>query len=336
MELNIQNLPDLVRNAEILWQMGKESVPNVMRGSGLVKEISIPQMTGNTREFSEIDLEEYAKFKGESDQTARAKVQQGYSKTATLYRVGLTIGISYELRTQGKYFEIKSKLTNLGAVVPNRLDLDLAHRFTFGTATSYTDQDGRTVDTTIGDTYQLFHTAHTLRGSSTTFRNRLANNPQFSRGGLEAMEKMRVENSFNQFGQKMAGMTDDILWTTDDPNTINTVKEILRSTSNPTQNNNGVVNTYQGKYRHVILPRVATDKDGAIDSTKAKYWGVASSKYSTFYLGVHEEAHLVSPTAGSNAEEFSTQDWQFGSWGGFLMCAVSGGWIGFSSGDATA
>lgn len=336
MELNIQNLPDLVRNAEILWQMGKESVPNVMRGSGLVKEISIPQMTGNTREFSEIDLEEYAKFKGESDQTARARVQQGYSKTATLYRVGLTIGISYELRTQGKYFEIKSKLTNLGTVVPSRLDLDLAHRITFGTATSYTDQDGRTIDTTIGDTLALFSTAHTLRGSSSTFRNRLANNPQFSRGGLEAMEKMRVENSFNQFGQKMAGMTDDILWTTDDPNTVNTVKEILRSTSNPTQNNNGVVNTYQGKYRHVILPRVATDKDGAIDSTKAKYWGVASSKYSTFYLGVHEEAHLVSPTAGSNAEEFSTQDWNFGSWGGFMLVAVSAGWIGFSSGDASA
>ena len=51
-----------------------------MRGSGLVKEISVPQLTGNTREFTEIDLNEYAKKKGESDQSARAKVQQGYSK----------------------------------------------------------------------------------------------------------------------------------------------------------------------------------------------------------------------------------------------------------------
>lgn len=336
MELNINSLPDFVRNAEILWEKGKQSVPQVMRSSGLVKEIPIPQLTGNTREFTEIDLEEYASRKGESNQSSRAKVQQGYSKTGTLYRISKDIGISYEMRSQGKYFEIKEKLTRLGKLAPNRIDLDLAHRIGFGTATSYTDQDGVSVDTTIGDTLALFSTAHTLRGSSTTFRNRLANNPQVSRGALEAMEKMRVENSYNQFGQKMY-MTDDILWTTDDPNSVNTVKELLRSTSNPTQNNEGVVNAYQNKYRHVILPRVATDKDGAPDSTKAKYWGIASSEYSTLYLGMHEEPHMKAPPAeGSNAEEFSTDDWNFGVRAGYMVVAVSASWIGMSSGDATA
>lgn len=336
MELNINSLPDLVRNAEIMWNKGKASVPQVMRGSGLVKEMPIPQLTGNTREFSEIDLEEYASRKGESNQANRARVQQGYTKIGTLYRIAKDIGISYELRTQGKYFEIKEKLTNLGKLAPNRIDLDLAHRIGFGTATSYTDQDGVSVDTTIGDTLALFSTAHTLRGSSTTFRNRLANNPQLSRGSLESMEKMRVENTYNQFGQKMT-ITDDILWTTDDPNTVNTAKELLRSTSNPTQNNNGVVNAYQNKYRHVVLPRVATDKDGAPDSTKAKYWGVASSEMSTLYLGMHEEPRLKKPPMeGSNAEEFSTDDWNFGVRAGYMIVAVSAAWIGFSSGDATA
>lgn len=336
MELNINSLPDLVRNAEIMWNKGKASVPQVMRGSGLVKEMPIPQLTGNTREFSEIDLEEYASRKGESNQANRARVQQGYTKIGTLYRIAKDIGISYELRTQGKYFEIKEKLTNLGKLAPNRIDLDLAHRIGFGTATSYTDQDGVSVDTTIGDTLALFSTAHTLRGSSTTFRNRLANNPQLSRGALESMEKMRVENTYNQFGQKMT-ITDDILWTTDDPNTVNTAKELLRSTSNPTQNNNGVVNAYQNKYRHVVLPRVATDKDGAPDSTKAKYWGVASSEMSTLYLGMHEEPRLKKPPMeGSNAEEFSTDDWNFGVRAGYMVVTVSAAWIGFSSGDATA
>lgn len=336
MELNINTLADFVSNAEILWAKGLASVPQVARRSGLFKEVPIPQLTGNTRTFSEIDLEEYASKKGESAQSARARVQQGYSKTGTLYRVSKDIGISYEMRTQGKYMEIKEKLTNLGKLVPNRQDLDLQHRITFGTATSYTDMDGDTVDTTIGDTLALFSTAHTLRGSSTTFRNRLANNPQLSRGALEGMELMRVQNTYNQFGEKMT-ISADILWTTDDPNTVNTAMELMKSLSNPTQNNAAVTNTYQGKYRLVILPRVATTALGANDTTKAKYWGLASSEMSTAYLGIHEEAHLKTPPAdGKSNEEFSTDDWTFGARGGYMVVVVSAAWISFSSGDGTA
>jgi len=336
MELNISTLSDFVANSTILWAKGLDSVPQYARRSGIFKEVSIPQMTGNTRTFSEIDLEEYAAKKGESDQAPRAKVQQGYSKTGTLYRVARDIGISYEMRTQGKYQEIKDKLTNLGKLVPNRMDLDLTHRLTFGTSTSYTDLDGESVDVSVGDTLALFSTAHTLRGSSTTFRNRLANNPQFSRGALESMEKMRVENTYNQFGEKMT-IPDDLIWSGDDPNTVNAIAEVLKSTSNPTQNNPGVVNTYINKYRHVVLPRLATDANGAVDSTKAKYWGVASSNMSTGFLGVHEEARLKTPPAdGKSNEEFATDDWNFGARGGYLIVIVSASWIGFSSGDATA
>lgn len=334
-ELNINVLSDFVRNAEILWAKGLESVPAVVRGSGLVKEIPVPQLTGNTREFTEIDLEQYARKKLEGDQAQRARVQQGYSKIGTLKRYGMDIGITYEMRTQGKYSDIKDKLTNLGQLVPNRLDLDLSHRIGFGGSTSMTDMDGETVDLTVGDTKALYDTAHTLRASATTFRNRLANSPQLSRGGLEAMEKMRKENTFNQFGQKMT-IPDDILWTTDDPNTTNTAKILLRSMSDPSQANSGVPNPVVGKYTLKMLPRVATDKDGGVDATKAKYWGLASTQYSTFFLGVHEEAHLKSPTPGSNAEDFATDDWSFGTRGGYLICVVTATWIGVSYGDGTA
>jgi len=336
MELNIGSLSDFVRNAQIMFLMGKDSVPQVMRGSGLVKEIAVPQLTGNVREFTEIDLNDHAKKKGESDQAARGKVQQGYSKTATLKRIATDIGITYEMRTQGKYYEIKQRLTNLGQLAPNRIDLDLSHRIGFGSATTYADMDGDTVDISVGDTLALYSAVHTLRGSSTTFRNILANNPQLSRGALEAMELLRVQNVYNQFGEKLS-VGDDILWTTDDPNTINNAKEILRSTANPTQNNEGVPNVYQGKYRHVVLPRVATDKNGANDTTKAKYWGLASSRLSTLMLGVHEESHLKAPPSeGSNAEEFSTDDWNFGVRAGYLIATVNAVWIAISYGDGTA
>lgn len=336
MELNINSLPDFVRNATILWNMAADSVPAVARTSGLFKEVSIPQNTGNVREFTEIDLEEYAQRKGESDQAPRAKVQQGYSKVGTLYRISKDIGISYEMRTQGKYIEIQNRLTNLGRLAKNRMELDLTHRITFADATSYTDMDGVTVDTTIGDTLSLANTAHTLKGSSTTFRNRLANSPVFSLGALESMEKMRVENTFNQFGEKMT-IKADIIWTSDDPNTVNTVRQVMRSTTNITQANAGVINPYESSYRHVILPRLATTAAGGVDSTKAKRWGLASSQMSTAYLGVHEEPRLKAPDmqAGNNVE-FSTEDWNFGTAAGYMIVVVSATWISFSYGDGTA
>ena len=334
MELNINSWPDFVRNATILWNKGQDSVPQYARKSGLFKEMAIPQMTGNTREFTEIELEEYASRKGESNQAVRARVQQGYTKIAKLYRIAKDIGISYEWQTEGKYPEIKSKLINLGKLADNRIDLDLTHRFTFGTVVSYTDQDGVLVDTTVGDGFQLYYTLHTLRASATTFRNILANNPQFSIGALELMQAMRVVNTYNQFGQKMS-IPADIIFSGDDPNTINNIAIVLRSTSNPAQNNPNVINVYNAKLKHVILPRLATDAFGANDTTKAKYWGLASSEMSTAYLGMHEEPRMKVSDKNGSAEEFSTDDINFGTRAGYMICAVSASWTSLSKGDGT-
>jgi hypothetical protein len=334
MDLSTINLSDFVRNAEILWLKGQDTYSTIMRNSGMVREVSIPNNTGNTREFSEIDLELYAKFKGERDEAKYAKVQQGYSKIGTLYRIAFAEPITYEMRRHGKYLDVQQRLLNLLPTVSRRMELDLQHRITFATATTYADQDGRTIDTAVGDTLALASTAHTVRGSSTTFRNQLANNPQFSRGALESMEQMRVENSINQFGQKVP-VEDNMIWTTDDPNTINTVKEVLRSTANPTQENSAVVNTYNAKYRHTMLPLVATDKDGAVDTTKAKYWGLASSMRSAFYLGVNEEPHVIPPSEG-DGKNVLTDDWVFNVRGGWMIVIPAASWFSISLGDATA
>ncbi len=336
MELNIATLSDLVRNAEILFLKGLDSVPMAARNSGMFRIDNIPDHTGNTKEYSEIDLEEYADDKNEGDQAARARVQQGYSKIGTLKRVSKDIGITLEMRKYNKYIDVVTRLTSLGSLPANRMELDLSHRITFATATSYTNKNGATIDTTIGDTLALASTAHTVRGSSATFRNRLANNPVFSRASLEGMEKMILENSINQFGEKIT-IPYDILWTTDDPNTINTVREFLRSTAAPDSNNAGVVNVYQGKYKHVILPRVATDANGAVDSTKAKYWGLASSMNSSAFLGINEEPHLKTPeTVGSSAHEFSTEDMNFGSAAGYFIVIPGARWFAISTGDGVA
>lgn len=336
MELNTITLSDFVRNAQIIFLKALDTVQMNARTSGMFRVEPVPQNTGNTRDYTEIDLENYAKEKREGAQSQRARIQQGYTKIARLKRISLDIGITYEMRTQNKYQEVVARLSNLGMLAAHRIELDLSHRITFGQATSYVDMDGNTVDISLGNGLSLFNTAHTVRGSSKTYRNQLSGNAAFSKGALEGMEKLIVEETINQFGEKMA-MPFDIIWSTDDPTTVNAMRTELASTATTsTDQNSGVINVNRTKYRHVMLPLVATDNLGMVDGTKARYWGLASSMFSSAYLGMHEEPRLKTPPAeGNNAEEFSTDDWNFGTRAGYFICIVAGNWVKFSNGTGS-
>lgn len=335
MELNTVTLNDFVKLAAVIWVKEAESVPQYARSSGLFRTESIPDNSGNTRAYSEIDSNEYLSYKAEGDQAKRGKVQQGYTKTMTAYRVGENIGITWEMRKHNKYPEVVRRLTDGSRKGANTIDLDLSHRITFITATSYTDRDGRSVDVSVGDGLALAGTAHTLRGSSSTYRNRLAGNPVLSKGALENMERLVTENTLNQFGEKVV-VTFDILFTTDDPNTVNTAQEYLKSVAGPDFANSGVTNVYKAKYRHVMLPRVATAADGSVDATKRRYWGIASSSLTSAYLSVWEEPSMTPPKAGGNAEDVQTDDWDFRVRAEYGICVVGANWIKFSSGDGVA
>jgi len=335
MELNTATLADFVRNAEILFMKGLDSVNMVARNSGMFRIDQIGDHMGDTKEYTEIDLEEYADIKGEGAQASRARVQQGYSKIGKLYRVSKDIGITYEMRRFNKYIDVVSKLTNLGKLAAKRMELDLTHRITFALSTSYVSKEGVTIDVSVGDTLALASTSHTVRASGITFRNRLANNPLFSKGGLEGMEQMIIENSINQFGEKVT-IPYDIIWSTDDANTCNTIQEHLKSTSAPDSLNAGVVNVNQGKYRHVKLPRLATTNAGAVDSSKAKYWGLCSSENSQAFLGINEEPHLKATSDNGANMEFSTEDWNQGAAAGYFVVIPGARWFAFSDGLGTA
>ena len=330
MEISTLQQPDLVRLSPIIWEKGKQMLPLEARNSGLFNVTPIPLNTGNTREFSDsIDTGQYARRKAEGEQAARARVKQGYKKIMYYGRVGLDLVITHEAMTLNKYPEIVRSLTSLGMHVANRMELDLQHRIGFGASTSMTNMDGETVDLTLGDGLQLFYSAHTLTGSSTTYRNRLSGDPQFSRGALEGMERLINEETLNNFGEKVVGATFDILWYADDPTQENAILEFLRSTSSVEAGaNSGVINVYSKKYRPVKLSRIATDKDGLVDSTKRKYWGVASSMLSQAHLGIWEEGYLLTPpTDSNNGTDRSTEDAMFGTRGAYGICITSGAWI---------
>jgi len=341
--LNTATFSDFVRLAPIIWEDAIKSIQMDARGSGLFRVGSFAANTGNTKEYSEFDTNEYAKKKAEGDVASQSRIQIGYSKIGRLYRVAEDVGISWEMRVQGKYPEALRRIAGLAKKTANRLELDLSHRITFMTATSYTDLDGETVDTSVGDGLALLSTTHTLRGTSTTYRNRLAGNPQLSRGALEAMEKQAVENTLNQFGEKMAA-TFDVIWTTDDPNTINTCRELIQATASVSAPNAGIPNVYQGKYKHVVLRRVATSATGAVDNSKAKYWGIASSDATSAYLDVLEEPTMREPTEVStqkalgtlNIEDNTTDTITYSGRACYMICIVGARWIHGSTGDLTA
>jgi hypothetical protein len=335
MELNTASLSVFTRLAGVIFDAAKKALPAVARTSGIFVVENVPDNSGESRDYTEIDLELYADNKAQGDQAGRAKVQLGYNKTVSVKRVAKDIGITYEMRRFNKYPDVVRRITNLAELPVNRLELDLQHRLGFGTATAYTDKNGQSNDISCGDALALWSTAHLLKGTATTYRNRLAGNPQLSKGALEGMEKLVTEETLNNFGEKITA-TFDILWTTDDPVTVNTALEYLNSVAAPDFANSGVTNVYKAKYKHVKLPLVPTSAAGLPDNTKRKYWGISSSMISDAHLGVWEEPHLKVPSDLNAGEEFSTDDWNFGVRAGYGIGIVTGRAHKFSSGDAAA
>lgn len=335
MELNSLSLPQFTRLAGVIFGKALDMVTKNARNSGIWVVESIPDNSGETRDYTEIDLELYADNKGQGAQAGRARVQLGYNKVITVKRVAKDIGITYEMRRFNKYPDVVRRLTNLAQMPVNRLELDLSHRLGFGTATTYTDKNGAVVDITTGDALSLWNTAHTLTGTSTTYRNRLAGNPQLSKGALEGMERLIAEETLNNFGEKVS-VDFDILWTTDDPNTVNTALEYLNSVAAPDFANSGVTNVYKAKYKHTKLPLVPTTNSGLVDNSKRRFWGISSSMISDAHVGIWEEPHLKAPSDLNAGEEFSTDDWNFGVRAGYGIGTVTGRAHKFSSGDASA
>jgi hypothetical protein len=327
---------DLVNLLEITMIKTDFSLESVARNSGMFIQKSKPDNTGKYIRFEEFEGEQYASIKPEGESASIYKTQIGYAIDAEIVRLAKNVEYTYEAQHQDKYDTIAFSTESALKSLVSRFDLDLQHRVSFASATSYTNKDGQTVNIAVGDGLALASTAHTVRGSATTFRNVLANNPQASRGSLEAMEKMWVENTINQFGEKV-GKPANAIWSTDDPNTVNTIRELMQATAEVSAPNAGVPNVYRAKYKHVVLPRVATTAAGLADSTKAKYWGLCATGidgWQAFYA-VNEEPHVMALDQ-SNHYDVRTDIYSFPVRMGYAIAVLSGRFFTISYGDGTA
>jgi hypothetical protein len=261
-QLSTYNLPQMTDLVKRSFEAGLQAVPQEMRTSGLVVEETMAKNTGLFKRYAErIHRNQYASKRAEGDNAKTARVQYGYEKDLQVSTVALQVSITKLMRVGGKDKEIFDEITSLTEVCPATIDLDLALRLSFHTATSYTSADGETVNTTVGDGLALASASHTLTGSATTYSNIITGNPQFSKGGLEIAERSFVEETFNNLGEKMI-MNPDTIVTTDDPNTINQVRELLKATADVSTSNSGTFNVYSAKYKHVRSGRIAMTAAG--------------------------------------------------------------------------
>lgn len=277
-----------------------------------------------SKRYDELDIETFANTKKEGEDAKKSKAGVGYNKIMYAKRVAKEIDISWEMRRYGQEYKVKNNLYSLNNFVPNRVELDLTHRLSFATSSSYTDMDGETIDTTTGDGQVAAYSAHTLAFSSDTYRNRVTGDPAFSQSGLELAEELFVSNILSNFGERRV-MMPDVIFSTDNPSTVNDIRKVLESTADVDSAHAGVTNVYAKKYRHVILPYLATTATGGRDSTKKRWWGlIATGANGTqMYYGVFEVPNMKTPAPGNNGEDMHNDNWTYGCRGSHGSVIVS-------------
>lgn len=317
------SFPDFVDTVQRMHDMNEGLVKDLEAAKSLYKMDDIPKNTGTQRIYDEYDTETYARLKIEGGDASKVQAIKGYTKTMYMRRMAAEIDITWEMRNTGKDQEIVRRMTSLAKYLPQRMALDLTHRFTFATSTAYTDMDGDSIDVTTGDSLALISAVHTLTGTSTTYSNVVTGNPFFSKGAYQIARSQANTQILSNFGERRVVDFNTVV-TGDDPDTIDEVQILFKSKTDPTQNNPGVVNTYLDGSRHVILPRLATTATGAYDSTKAKWWFYVAVSEWQAHLGIWEAPNLKVPSTSNNGEDIHNDNWTFGTRGAYGICIVVG------------
>lgn len=313
--VSIASLPELTDLIRRNWIYLRETVKPVAKTLYISEMVG--QGQGNTKRYNEIDVETYADYKPEGANTTKSKVGIGYSVDMVARTFAKEIDITLEMRNDNRYQEIGSYITNLAMFCDNRQDLDLTHRLTFASSTSYTDKNGEIVNTAVGDGLALVSTSHTLAFSPITYSNRLTGDPVFSQSAYEAALSLAATQIYSNFGEKRT-MNFNTIITGNDPATVRTVRQMLQSTADIDAAQSGVANIYsatQTGMRHVILPNLATTAAGAYDASKRKWWFIAATGQGVngwqAYLGEWIPPTLRVPSASNNGEDIHNLNWTF-------------------------
>lgn len=336
--INPGNLPQLTDIVNRTFFMTHENYPYVMRNSPLVKVMPMAKNTGLVTRYAEIiDVNQFASIVDPGAQIPSAKFQYGYEKDLFQYKVASRLEITVEDREAAKDYAqtIGNMIKQFSEQPANRVELDLTHRLTFAFVTSYVSLEGKTIDTTCGDGLALASTAHTLTGSSTTYSTIITGNPEAAKGSIEGALKQFIENSYDNFGVRVV-VPADVIFCAPDPNTENTIDELLHATADVQSANAGTFNVFgtggQWRLRRFTVPRLNTTANGGTDTNKSKMWGLASSKNAGIYFSELQAPTVESPKSGSNGEDINTLNWIWTGYSIYGIAVPGARWVRISSG----
>jgi len=165
--------------------------------------------------------------------------------------------------------------------------------------------------------------SHTITGSSTTNDN-LNGTLAVGRSGFEAAERL-FRNMVNNNDVKVVPQPDTII-TGDEPSVVNVVSEFLRSQSAP-DTAERADNVYKSKWKHIVLPLLATTNLGAPTSTGRYYWMLADLKKKDAILEFSEMPTFTMASPNSNGENFDTEDWMAKSSASYAYGVLDYKWI---------
>lgn len=318
-EISLSDLTDLVRRN---WTVMKNTLPR--RAKSLYNSEFVGAGQGSSKRIEEFDGQTFASYKPEGTNSAKAFVGAGYSTDMVARTFSKEIEITVEMRNDNRYAQIGQLITDLSTFCENRQDLDLTHRFTFATSSSYTDMDGETVTITMGDGNPLAYSAHTLAFSSTTYSTRLTGDPAFSQGSYEAIMIQATTQCYNNFGEQR--MLDwNTIFTTQHQPTVRAVQQMLNSMADIDAVQAGIVNVYKNNMRHIVLPYLASTASGAYDSTKQRWWGVVATGMNGLqaYVGDWISPTLKTPAPGNNGEDIHNYNWTYSAYCRYGITIVS-------------
>lgn len=319
---SLSELTDLVRRE---WEWTKEYLPRTAKP--LFISDNVGAGNGSSKRYKEIDVETFADVKPEGVNSTKSKTGIGYEVDMTARTFSKEIDITLEMRNDNRYREVGTMITNLSRFCENRQDLDLTHRLTFATATTYTDMNGNTIDIAVGDGLALLSAVHTLAFSSTTYNNIVTGNPAFSQGAYESALLIAATQVLSNFGERR-NLNFNTIVTGRDPATNRTVKQLLNSMADIDAAQSGVVNVYKDGTKHVVLPYLDSTATGAYDSTKRRWWfymatGQGSNGWQA-YVGDWISPTLKTPSAGNNGEDVHSLNWTYASYCRYGIAVLSG------------
>lgn len=260
----------------------KSFIIGVSKQKGNVRKVFHPESEGwhtKYKMIKEFDRERLAETKLEGQASAQRGVAEGYEKTFVRKTISVTRKFSGEAYKALTEHQLASDSSDVGEDVVDKIELDMRNFLGMGTASSYTDNGGFAVDTTVGDGKSLFNSAHTLKHVSTTYSNILSGAPSLSEDALEDAEDYFAYNVTDNYGTRLRIKPNTII-TADKATMKNRVMRLLGSIApeaieGTANSNSGVKNAYRNKYSHLVV-EFDVDALDQTDSTKSFNWYLAS------------------------------------------------------------